>query len=47
VAERPGWPHVSAVRRNRVIPVDDSNASRWGPRIVDFSRIIAQVAKRS
>jgi hypothetical protein len=30
-----------------VIPVDDSIASRWGPRIVDFARVIAQVAKRS
>jgi iron complex transport system substrate-binding protein len=47
VAERPGWQQVSAVRRNRVIQVDDSIASRWGPRIVDFARVIAQVAKRS
>jgi len=47
VSERPGWQQVSAVRRNRVIPVDDSIASRWGPRIVDFARVIAQVAKRS
>ncbi|MCW2974914.1 MAG: periplasmic binding protein [Actinomycetia bacterium] len=47
VAGRPGWQQVNAVRRNRVIPVDDSIASRWGPRIVDFARVIAQVAKRS
>jgi iron complex transport system substrate-binding protein len=47
VAERPGWQQVSAVRRHRVIPVDDSIASRWGPRIVDFARVVAQVAKRS
>jgi iron complex transport system substrate-binding protein len=47
VAERPGWQSVSAVRANRVVPVNDSIASRWGPRIVDFARIIAQVAKRS
>ena len=47
VAERPGWAQVSAVRKNRVIPVDDSIASRWGPRIVDFARVVAQVAKRS
>jgi iron complex transport system substrate-binding protein len=47
VAERPGWQQLSALRRNRVIPVDDSIASRWGPRIVDFARVIAQVAKRS
>jgi iron complex transport system substrate-binding protein len=47
VAERPGWQQVTAVRRNRVVPVDDSVASRWGPRIVDFARVVAQVAKRS
>jgi iron complex transport system substrate-binding protein len=47
VGERPGWQQVSAVRKNRVIPVDDSIASRWGPRIVDFARVVAQVAKRS
>jgi cobalamin transport system substrate-binding protein len=47
VAERPGWQQVNAVRTNRVIPVDDSLASRWGPRIVDFARVVAQVAKRS
>jgi iron complex transport system substrate-binding protein len=47
VAERPGWQQVSAVRSNRVVPVDDSIASRWGPRIVEFARVIAQVARRS
>jgi iron complex transport system substrate-binding protein len=47
VAERPGWQQVTAVRRNRVVPVDDSVASRWGPRIVDFARVVAQAAKRS
>ncbi len=45
--ERPGWQLVSAVRRNRVVTVDDSIASRWGPRIVDFARVVAAVAKRS
>ena len=47
VAERPGWQNVSAVKKRRVIAVDDSVASRWGPRIVDFVRFVAQVAKRS
>lgn len=47
VAGRPGWQNVSAVRKGRVIAVNDSIASRWGPRIVDFVRFVAQVAKRS
>jgi iron complex transport system substrate-binding protein len=47
VGERPGWQLVSAVRHGRVVTVDDSIASRWGPRIVDFARVVAAVAKRS
>ena len=41
VAERPGWSHIAAVRSGTVVRVDDSIASRWGPRIVDFVRAIA------
>jgi iron complex transport system substrate-binding protein len=47
VGERPGWQGVAAVQHRRVVPVDDSIASRWGPRIVDFARVVATVAKRS
>ena len=47
VAARPGWQNVAAVKHHRVIAVDDSIASRWGPRIVDFVRFVAAVAKRS
>jgi iron complex transport system substrate-binding protein len=47
VAARPGWQGVTAVKAHRVIAVDDSIASRWGPRIVDFVRFVAAVAKRS
>jgi iron complex transport system substrate-binding protein len=47
VAERPGWQNVAAVRKHHVIAVDDSIASRWGPRVIDFARAVAQVAKRS
>jgi len=47
VAARPGWQNVTAVKTHRVIAVDDSIASRWGPRIVDFVRFVAAVAKRS
>jgi iron complex transport system substrate-binding protein len=46
VSARPGWQSVAAVRKHRVIAVDDSIASRWGPRIVDFVRFVAQVARR-
>jgi len=47
VAARPGWSQVAAVKQHRVIAVDDSIASRWGPRIVDFARAIAKVARQS
>jgi hypothetical protein len=33
--------------RNGVIPVSDDIASRWGPRVVEFARLVAQVARRS
>ena len=46
VAARPGWSGIAAVQHHRVIAVDDSVASRWGPRIVDFARAIANVAKK-
>jgi iron complex transport system substrate-binding protein len=46
VAARPGWTNVTAVKRKRVIPVDDDIASRWGPRIVDFARVVANAARR-
>jgi iron complex transport system substrate-binding protein len=47
VAARPGWSQIAAVKKHRVIAVDDSIASRWGPRIVDFARAIAKVARQS
>jgi iron complex transport system substrate-binding protein len=46
VAARPGWQGLAAVRRHRVISVDDDVASRWGPRIVQFARAVAAIAKR-
>jgi iron complex transport system substrate-binding protein len=46
VAARAGWQQINAVRGNRVIAVDDSVASRWGPRIVDFAAAIAAAARR-
>jgi cobalamin transport system substrate-binding protein len=41
VAARPGWRNVSAVRTGTIVRVDDSIASRWGPRVVNFVRAIA------
>ncbi|HKT44851.1 MAG TPA: ABC transporter substrate-binding protein [Gaiellaceae bacterium] len=46
VAARPGWSGVAAVKTGRVAAVNDDVASRWGPRIVDFARAIAAVAKK-
>jgi iron complex transport system substrate-binding protein len=46
VAARPGWSGIAAVRSHRVIAVNDSVASRWGPRIVDFARAIAAAARK-
>lgn len=41
IAERPGWNSITAVRRRDVVPLDDDVASRWGPRIVEYLRTIA------
>ena len=47
VAARPGWGGIAAVKQGRVAAVNDDIASRWGPRIVDFARAIAAVAKKA
>jgi iron complex transport system substrate-binding protein len=41
VAERPGWSELSAVKNGGVVELDDDIASRWGPRIVDYLRVVA------
>ncbi|HET7572013.1 MAG TPA: ABC transporter substrate-binding protein [Gaiellaceae bacterium] len=46
VAARPGWGTIAAVENRRVIDVDDSVASRWGPRVVQFVKAVAAIAKR-
>jgi iron complex transport system substrate-binding protein len=46
VAARPGWSTIAAVRRHRVVGVDDDVASRWGPRIVQFARAVAEIARK-
>jgi len=42
VAARPGWEGLTAVTNGNVIEMDDDIASRWGPRVVDYLRAIAE-----
>ena len=40
VAARPGWGTVKAVRSGSIVLIDDSVASRWGPRLVNLFRAL-------
>jgi iron complex transport system substrate-binding protein len=42
VAARPGWGGLTAVATGSVIAIDDDVASRWGPRVVEFMRAVAE-----
>jgi cobalamin transport system substrate-binding protein len=46
VGARPGWGGIAAVRTGFVVAVDDSVASRWGPRIVQFVRAVGKTLSR-
>jgi len=46
VAARPGWDHVSAIRTGSIVRIDDSIASRWGPRLVSFFRAVSSALAR-
>jgi iron complex transport system substrate-binding protein len=46
VADRPGWSTIAAVQHHRVVSANDDVASRWGPRIVQFARRVARIAKQ-
>jgi iron complex transport system substrate-binding protein len=45
VKARAGWSSIGAIRKGGVVGVSDDVASRWGPRIVDFMRIVAARAR--
>jgi iron complex transport system substrate-binding protein len=47
VAQRPGWAGVTAVREGGVVALDDDVASRWGPRVVDLVRTVADAVAAS
>jgi iron complex transport system substrate-binding protein len=41
VAARDGWDQITAVKSGGVVELDDDVASRWGPRVVDFLKVVA------
>jgi iron complex transport system substrate-binding protein len=43
---RSGFADVTAVRNGQVIELDDDIASRWGPRIVDLLRVVADAVAK-
>jgi iron complex transport system substrate-binding protein len=46
VAARPGWDDITAVKDHDVLAVDDTVASEWGPRIVDFLADVATEVRK-
>jgi iron complex transport system substrate-binding protein len=42
LADRPGWDALAAVKVGAVVELNDDIASRWGPRIVDYMRDVAE-----
>lgn len=46
VAQRPGWDRINAVRTGSIVRIDDSIASRWGPRLVNFFRAMSSALAR-
>ena len=46
VKARSGWAGITAVRNNQVVPLDDDIASRWGPRVVDLMRAVADAVAK-
>ncbi|HVR31825.1 MAG TPA: ABC transporter substrate-binding protein [Acidimicrobiia bacterium] len=41
IGERPGWDSISAVSAGAMHELEDDLASRWGPRLVEFFRLVA------
>jgi iron complex transport system substrate-binding protein len=46
VAARPGWSGIAAVRTRSIVAIDDSVASRWGPRVVQLVQAVGKALKR-
>jgi iron complex transport system substrate-binding protein len=45
-AARPGWAGLKAIRTGSVVRIDDSIASRWGPRLVNLVRAVGTALGR-
>ncbi len=45
VAARPGWDRITAVRNRTIVRIDDSIASRWGPRVVNYVQAVASALR--
>lgn len=45
-AARPAFGQLEAVKAGHVVPVSDDIASHWGPRIVDFLKIVADAVTK-
>jgi iron complex transport system substrate-binding protein len=43
---RPGWTQIAAVKDHDVLAVNDTVASEWGPRIVDFLAEVAATVRK-
>ena len=46
VSARPGWGSMTAVRDDRIFPMDEDLSSRWGPRIADQVEAVAAVVQQ-
>ncbi len=46
LAKRAGWAGVTAVQKGQVVALDDSVASRWGPRVADLLQAAADAVSK-
>ena len=46
VAARAGWDIIDAVANDNVVELDDDIASRWGPRVVDLVKVVADAVTK-
>ncbi|MBD0293427.1 MAG: ABC transporter substrate-binding protein [Jiangellaceae bacterium] len=46
VKARKGWSGITAVKTGQIVALDDDIASRWGPRVVDLVRSVADAVAK-